>query len=89
MFNKADVKIYHGFGHTHDLVIFGHVFKKKPSPRKKYTDNILHNVIQLLKLFFVKPLPGMPVQLAWQEQLLHSKTESDGFLKFFVRFSVP
>lgn len=82
MFNKADVKIYHGFGHTHDLVIFGHVFKKKPSLRKKYTDNMLHNIIQLVKLFFVKPLPGMPVQLAWQEQRLDSKTETDGFFRF-------
>lgn len=82
MFNKADVKIYHGFGHTHDLVIFGHVFKKTPSPRKKYSDNILHNIIQLLKLFFVTPLPNIPVQLAWQEQLLDSKTETDGFFRF-------
>ena len=82
MFNKADVKVYHGFGHTHDLVIFGHVFKKKPTLRKKYTDNKLLNIIQLLKLFFVTPLPDIPVQLAWQQQLLDGTTEKDGFFRF-------
>jgi len=82
MFDKADVKIYHGFGHTHDLVVFGHVFKRKPSPRNKYTENVFHNIIQLLKLFFVKPLPNVPVQLTWQGQIFKSKTEKDGFFRF-------
>ena len=56
--------------------------KKNQLPERRYTDNIFHNIIQLLKLFFVKPLPNVPIQLIWQGQILKSKTEQDGFFRF-------
>src|SRR5687767_7679011 len=82
MRNNMAVKIYHGYGHTHDLIVFGHVFRKLPSPRRKYTNNIFSNILQLLRLFFVKPLPNVRVRLIWYDQLLESVTEDDGFFKF-------
>ena len=81
-YKNATVKVYHGYGHTHDLVVYGHVFKNKPVYRNNYATNVLQNIIHLLRLFFVKPLPHANVQLLWQNQLLYSTTEDDGFFKF-------
>jgi phosphatidate phosphatase APP1 len=78
----AAVKIYHGFGHTHNLIVFGHVFKKEPKVAFRYTDNVFSNIFHLLKLFFVKPLPGIPVRLMLDDQVIEGITEKDGFFKF-------
>lgn len=79
---KAAVKVYHGYGHTHDLVIFGHVFKKLPATRRPFRNNILANIIHLVKLFFVRPLPGMKVQLKWGNRIFETTSEHDGFFHF-------
>lgn len=76
------VKVYHGYGHKHNLVLYGHVYQHKFPDRRKYTNNILSNIIHLLRLFFVKPVGGVPVQLEWGNQQIESKTETDGFFKF-------
>ena len=79
---KRTVKVYNGYGHTHDLVIYGHVFKKKTARRKYYSNNVLINTIHLLKLFFVTPVANVKLRLKWNDQLLYSESESDGFFKF-------
>ncbi len=66
----------------HDLLLYGHLFKQKPAGRKRYRKNVLSNVVHLLRLFFVRPVPHAPVELHWQQQVLHQKTEADGFIKF-------
>ncbi len=78
---KMAVKVYHGYGHMHDLILYGHVFKNKTVPRRKYTNNILSNILHLLRIFFVTPLAGVKVQLTWGEQLIEAVTEADGFFK--------
>ncbi len=80
--NKATVKVYHGYGHKNNCIIFGHVLAGKPVIRKRYSNNVLLNIFQLIKLFFVKPLPNLPVMLQWRAQKLYGKTEADGFFKF-------
>lgn len=76
------MKIYHGYGHTHDLIVYGHVFRKLPAPRRRYRNNLFINIFHLLRLFFIKPLAGVQVRLTWYDQLLESVTEKDGFFKF-------
>jgi phosphatidate phosphatase APP1 len=78
----TSVKVYYGYGHTHDLVLYGHVFGNKPVIRQHYTKRVLVNIIHLLRLFFVKPLPDVRVRLNWQHQQLETRTEADGFFKF-------
>ena len=79
---STSVKIYAGYGHTHDLVLYGHVFSNKPVIQRHYTKRVLVNIIHLLRLFFVKPLPAARVRLYWQQQQVESQTEDDGFFKF-------
>lgn len=78
----ATVKVYHGYGHTHNLVVYGHVLGGKSVGPSKYTNNPILNIIHLTKLFFIKPIPHVKVSLQWKNQSFYSTTESDGFFKF-------
>ena len=78
----ATIKVYHGYGHKNNCIVYGHVLAGKPLIRKRYTNNVVLNIFHLVKLFFVKPLPNLPVMLQWHNQQLYSKTEADGFFKF-------
>lgn len=81
--NRAiTVKVYHGYGHQHNLVVYGHVLQGNLTGRKRYTTNALVNIFYLAKLFFIQPVPNQAIQLQWNDQLLTSKTEKDGFFKF-------
>ena len=81
-YQLAHVKVYHGYGHKNNLVIYGHVLAGKPVKQSKFTDNVFTNIIHLIKLFFVNPIPNVIVQLIWENQQLFTTTESDGFFKF-------
>jgi phosphatidate phosphatase APP1 len=76
------VRVYHGYGHQKNMVIYGHILAYKPLVKRNATDNLFLNIIHLLQLFFVKPLPNVKVQMQWNNQILFSKTEKDGFFKF-------
>lgn len=78
----ATVKVYHGYGHEHNLVVYGHVLAGKTVIRSRFSNNIIRNMIHLIKLFLVKPIPHVRVQLQWGEQQFYSTTERDGFFKF-------
>ncbi len=82
LYKKASVKVYHGYGHAHNLVVYGHVFKRKAITQHKFTNNILYNIFHLLRLFFVQLFPRAKVRLHWQDQYLENSTEDDGFFKF-------
>ncbi len=75
------IKVYHGFGHTHDMTIFGHVFRKTIPQPHHYSTNPIRNIFRLLRLFFVKPIPDVPVEVKWEEQLIGVNTASDGFFR--------
>ena len=81
MSEKAAVKIYHGFGHTHNMHVYGHVFRKRIE-LKKGSASFLTNIYGLVKLFFVEPVPHIDVSLLSQQQRIDGKTEDDGFFKF-------
>jgi phosphatidate phosphatase APP1 len=74
--------VYKGFGHANNLVVTGHVLGVSSFPTVRYSGNIFLNVFHLFKLFFVKPLAGVPVILYWNHQRIHAVTEKDGFFRF-------
>lgn len=76
------IKVYQGYGHTHDLIIFGHVLKKQPAAHIHYSKNKLVNALYLLRLFFVKPFPQTRVKLRWGTQEMITVTDEEGFFKF-------
>lgn len=80
--SDATVRVYHGYGHKENLILYGHVLAGRSVLRNKYSDNAFTNSINLIKLFMVDPLPGVRVHLQWGQQHLYTMTESDGFFKF-------
>ena len=78
---KGSIKVYHGFGHKQDMEVFGHVFNKRRTLRNKYSRNGFVNMLALLRLFFIKPLPDIPVELSWQKLEVKGHTEYDGFFR--------
>jgi len=76
------IKVYQGYGHTHNLIIYGHVLKRQPAANTHYSNNLLVNILYLLKLFFVKPFPQTRVRLQWGSQQLTGITDEEGFIKF-------
>ncbi len=76
------IKLYHGYGHSQDLVLYGHVFAGKPQTANPYSESILTNTWYLLRLFAVKPVSNVRVTLNWGGRLIRATTESDGFIKF-------
>lgn len=76
------IRLYNGYGHSHNLHIYGHVFSKPAPIRNKNKNGLLHNIIYLLRLFFMKPVPATTVVLQTESQTLKGSTEKDGFFSF-------
>jgi phosphatidate phosphatase APP1 len=76
------IRVYHGYGHQKNMVVYGHVIAYKRVLVSKYTNNLLLNIIHLIRQFFVKPIPNMRVQMRWNNQHFFASTEKDGFFKF-------
>lgn len=76
------VKVYDGYGHSENIVVYGHVFKKKPHFSAGFLKNgLLTNLWHLLRLFKVKPIAYASVELVFQDQKISSTTAFDGFFK--------
>jgi phosphatidate phosphatase APP1 len=75
------IKVYHGYGYTKDLVVYGHTFRKLPPEYKSVLSNSFTNLFRLLRLFFVKPVPRVPLQIIWDQQIIDTESEDDGFFK--------
>lgn len=82
MSKTASLKVYHGYGHTHNLVVYGHVFKYKAKTTQNFSTNLFVNIAHLFKLFVLKPYPFINVKLYFYDQVVMQKTEYDGFFKF-------
>ena len=80
--NRPVVKVYHGYGNKEHLLIFGHVLRLSPVPRRKFSGNIFTNAFALLRLFMVRPFNRAKVRLTWEGEMMEAITETDGFFKF-------
>ncbi|RZJ79710.1 MAG: hypothetical protein EOO47_09935, partial [Flavobacterium sp.] len=79
---SAEVKVYHGYGHTHNLVVYGHVFKFRAKAKQRYKNGLFVNLMHVFKLFVLKPFPFAKVQLAFRGQTVQTNAAYDGFFKF-------
>jgi len=76
------VKIYHGYGHTNNCTLFGHVFAHNNVTRRYDRSSVWQNIVHLVRLFLIQPVPGVTVRLSWNKQQFQGTTEADGFFKF-------
>ena len=80
--NEPVIKLYHGYGNDKMIIVFGHVLKLSPLPRKNYRSSFLNNTYGLFRLFMVKPYLNVTLHLQWDGIEYEAKTEYDGFFKF-------
>lgn len=80
--NSFSIKLYHGYGHTHNLVLYGHAFKYRAKSTQNYSNNLFVNIRYLFRLFLLKPYPWAQVRLTFNDQVIRQDTEYDGFFKF-------
>lgn len=76
---RTHIKVYHGVGGAEQLEIFGHVLDRGPLPAARYSRFFLLNMLELLRLFMVKPRVGARVQMQWENEIVEAVTETDGF----------
>ena len=79
--NRPVVKVYAGYGGNGQLVVYGHVLRISPLPRKKYRQNIWTNTFSLIRLFMVRPIALARVQLEFNGQKVANTAERDGFFR--------
>jgi len=82
MAKKRVLKLYRGFGHTHDMVLFGHVLDSPLKNREYKRTGAMANLFHLLNLFIVKPVGNVPVKTYWEGQAIDTVSEDDGFFWF-------
>jgi phosphatidate phosphatase APP1 len=73
--------VYHGYGANGKLVIFGHVLKVSPLPRKTYRNSVFTNTFALIRLFIVRPVPLAKITLQFGGDVIHHTAERDGFFR--------
>ena len=76
------VRVYRGYGNFEKIIVFGHVLKLSPMPRKTYRRNWIVNFFSMLRLFMVKPFVRAKVSMEWNGTTHEAQTEDDGFFKF-------
>jgi phosphatidate phosphatase APP1 len=83
------LKVYHGFGNEHEMVLYGHVFNLSPLPRKKYRRNFWTNTLALLRSFMVRPVADVCVTLEFEGKMVEVTTAKDGFFRLDWKSSEP
>jgi phosphatidate phosphatase APP1 len=79
---KPVIKVYNGYGDQDLLLVYGHVLRQSPLPKKKFKKNFWSNSMSLLRLFMVEPYPRAKLQMNWKDVLLEVQSDKDGFFKF-------
>jgi phosphatidate phosphatase APP1 len=80
--SETTIKVYHSYGHSGQMNLYGHVFKSGPLPRTRYSKSVLSNTLALLRLFMVKPYAKAKLQMEWEGQTYHTESDKDGFFRF-------
>ncbi|MBU3744057.1 MAG: DUF2183 domain-containing protein [Sediminibacterium sp.] len=79
---SVTLKIYQGYGHTHHLVVYGHLLRGNRVARERFTHNIFYNIRHLIHLFRIYPIPNATIRLEHAGQVMETQTHQDGFFEF-------
>lgn len=79
--NNAVVKVFNGYGHQQNLVVYGHVSYGKKKKEKAYTFSVLRNMFSIAKLYFIRPVPAARVRMQWNEQSIFATADDEGFFQ--------
>lgn len=75
------VKVFNGYGHQHDLILYGQVKYGARKKERAYTFSVLRDIYSIAKLYFVKPVRSAKVRMHWNDQVVNGTTDDEGFFK--------
>lgn len=81
------VKVYRGFGTATQVTVQGHVLRLGPLPQRHYRQHFWVNLIDMLRLFLVRPVAHAQVQVAGSATVV--TTDADGFFRFDWQPDLP
>ena len=80
--NSRTIKVYDGFGNRSHFFINGHALSLSPIGRKRYRNNVLLNMLSLVRMFMIRPIKNAKIEMEWDGKIYETHTEKDGFYKF-------
>jgi phosphatidate phosphatase APP1 len=80
--SNSSVKVYNGYGHKNNIILYGHVLRGNHTHENRYSNNPFINAQHLLRLFKVKPRSGYLLEMHSGEQIFETLSQEDGFFKF-------
>lgn len=81
------IVVYPGYANHTGLVVFGHVFRQNLRHWYPYSDNLFKNLRVLWKVFRVKGLAGVRVQILVGGVVAETTTDAKGFYRFDLSLS--
>lgn len=81
------IVVYPGYANHSGVVVFGHVFRQNLRHWYPYSDNFFSNLKVLWKLFRVKGLCNVRVQLSIGSVLAETTTDAKGYYRFDLALS--
>ncbi len=82
---SPSIRLYDGYGDMHSIKIFGHVLQISPLPQQNISRSFLNNILSLLRLFIVKPLPRASVLLTLGSERYTTESDHNGFFQFLFK----
>ena len=83
------IVVYPGYANHKGVVVFGHVFRQNLRHWYPYSDKFLSNLRVLVKLFRVKGLRGVSVELTVGGEKTQAMTDTKGFFRIEMPLASP
>jgi phosphatidate phosphatase APP1 len=83
------IVVYPGYANHTGVVVFGHVFRQNLRHWYPYSDNLFANLRVLWRLFRVKGLGGVRVELSVEGVRAGTTTDPLGYFRFDVKMTHP
>jgi phosphatidate phosphatase APP1 len=87
--HRPSIKLYMGYGHAEQLVIYGHALAFAPLPQKKYSKFFLVNLVALFRMFILRTIKGSVIRLHWENKEVVTKSDTDGFIRLSWQSETP
>lgn len=80
------LKIYRGYANQQEIVLFGHLLKRKGPEKYRLDKRKLKHAYTMLRLFNIRTAGNTPIRLNFKDIEVETKTASDGFFRFTVPY---
>jgi phosphatidate phosphatase APP1 len=86
---KCELKLYRGYANDHELVVFGHAFRRYPSSKDLYDRKGFKYINSILQLFTIKTIANARIIFCFGDMKVETRTLNDGFFEFNLPLKQP